>query len=368
MAKENIIFSTMARAASIPFRLFARRPFVPPKKALFLLPCCLSRVMLATPLLTVVSKSFPHAQIDWAISDEARPAIAGNPHLTELIRTGRGNLHDAKLGTLRELVQRIRDESYDTCIIPSRSSLLAWIAWQAHIPQRIGLSAGGRGFAHTLAVKAPAGDQHEAVVYLEIAHALGIDVGMGERLPMAFYPQDSARTAVTQRLIDELDWLGDRPLVLMHPGGGDGAFSVDPRKQWPLERFVLLGNEIVRRYGAQILLVGGAQDNESAQAISGMMFSRVGNWAGRVSLGEVGALAEMANLYIGNDTGPTHIAAAVGCPTIAIFGPSDPAISAPYGRDNRVIAIRSGGEKRPFSWEDGVGIDEVVTAVSKLMG
>ncbi|MCA9925365.1 MAG: glycosyltransferase family 9 protein, partial [Anaerolineales bacterium] len=334
---------------------------------LILLPCCLSRVMLATPLLAVISKSFPRAQLDWAISDEARPAIAGNPRLTELIRTGHGNLHDAKVGTLRDLVQRIREESYDTCITPSRSSLLAWIAWQAQIPQRIGLSAGGRGFAHTLPVKAPAGEQHEAVVYLEIARALGIEAGMGERLPMEFYPQDSARTAVTQRLIDELDWLGDRPLVIMHPGGGDGAFAVDPRKQWPLERFVLLGNEIVRRYGAQILLVGGPQDYDSAQAIAGMMFAPVGNWAGKVSLGEVGALAEMANLYIGNDTGPTHIAAAVGCATIAIFGPSDPAISAPYGRGDRVIAVRMGGEKRPFTWEDGVGVDGVITAVAKLM-
>ena len=142
---------------------------------------------------------------------------------------------------------------------------------------------------------------------------------------------------------------------------------MDPRKQWPLERFVLLGNEIVRRYDAQILLVGGPQDYDSAQAITGMMFSPVGNWAGTVSLGEVGALAEIANLYIGNDTGPTHIAAAVGCATVSIFGPSDPAISAPYGNSGQVLTVWDGGEKRPFSWEESITVDDVMNAVRQLL-
>lgn len=368
MVQEGFFMTAAARLAYLPFRLFARRPFAAPQKALMLLPCCLSRVMLATPLLAAISKAFPTIQIDWAVSDEARPAIAGNPRLTELIRTGHGYLLGTARGELQELVGRLREEVYDTCFIPSRSSLLAWVAWQARIPQRIGLSAGGRGFAHSLAVGFPPGEQHEAAVYLEIARAIGIDTGMGRRLPMEFYPQDSARTTVTQRLIDELDWLGDRPLVILHPGGGDGAFSVDPRKQWPLERFVLLGNEIVRRYDAQILLVGGPQDCDSAKAIAGMMFAPVGNWAGRVSLGEVGALAEMADLYIGNDTGPTHIAAAVGCPTVAIFGPSNPAISAPYGPGGRVVSVWHGEEKRPFSWEEGVTVDTVMQAVNQLLG
>jgi heptosyltransferase-2 len=367
MAEENILITTAARFLHIPFYLFARQPFVEPKKVLILLPCCLSRVMLATPLLATISNAFPKAQIDWAISDEARSAISGNPRLTELIRTGSGKIQDNTLAENRELISRLSEEAYDTCIIPSRSSILAWIAWQAGIPNRVGLRAGGRGFAHTFPVGSPAGEQHEAVVYMEIARAVGIASGMSERLPMEFYPQDSARTAVTERLIDELDWLGDRPLVIMHPGGGDGAFSVDPRKQWPLERFVLLGNEIVRKYNAQILLVGGPQDYESAQAIAGMMFSPVGNWAGTVSLGEVGALAEMASLYIGNDTGPTHIAAAVGCATISIFGPSNPSISAPYGRDGRVITVWDGGEKRPFTWEDSVTVDDVMRAVRQLL-
>ncbi|MCP5101031.1 MAG: glycosyltransferase family 9 protein, partial [Chloroflexi bacterium] len=190
--------------------------------------------MLSTPLLTLLSNAYPQARFDWAISDSSRQAIAGNPRLTELVRTCHHNIENASWQDLQDLIHRLRVEAYDTCIIPSRSSLLAWIAWQAQIPQRIGLSAGGRGFSHTLAVKYPAGEVHEAAVYLEIAKAMGLDTGVGKRIAMEYYPPDSDRTAVTQRLIDKLNWLGDRPLVVMHPGGGDGTTTTDNRKQWPL--------------------------------------------------------------------------------------------------------------------------------------
>ncbi|MCP5094139.1 MAG: glycosyltransferase family 9 protein, partial [Chloroflexi bacterium] len=180
-------------------------------------------------------------------------------------------------------------------------------------------------------------------------------------------PPDSDRTAVTQRLIDKLNWLGDRPLVVMHPGGGDGTTTTDNRKQWPLERFVLLGNHIVRKHNAQVILVGGEQDREIVTSIAGMMFAKVGNWAGQFSLGSLGALAEIADLYIGNDTGPTHIAAAVGCPTLAIFGPSDPAISGPYGHKENVTSLWRGQSEQPFSWENGISVEEATRAADNLL-
>ncbi len=367
MPQENFLIKSAARLASLPFRLFAQRPFTPPKKTVILQPCCLSQVMLTTPLLAVLSENFPQARFDWAVMDTARAAIAGNPRLTELLRIQGNNLHDMSWVALNDLIQQLRNGSYDSCFIPNRSSLLAWVAWQSNIPQRIGLSAGGRGFAHTLTVNPPTGEVHETAVYLEVANAIGLNTGVDAFLPMEFYPQDADRTAVTQRLIDELEWLGDSPLILIHPGGGDGIFPNDPRKQWPIERFVRLNNRLIREHQAQILLVGGKQDILIADAITGMMAAKTGNWAGNISLGELGALAEMANLYIGNDTGPTHIAAAVGCPTIALFGPSDPAISGPYSQTKTVINLRHEEDKRPFTWKNGVDVETAVGAATKLL-
>jgi len=370
MLRENVLTTTVARLARIPFWLLARRPFVAPQKALILQPCCLSQVMLTTPLLAALSRAFPRTRFDWAVSDWARPAVAGNPRLTELISTGPGRLDEGGWHQLRTLAGQLRQENYDTCFIPGRSAHLSLLAWQAGIPQRVGLNVGGRGFAHTVAVAPPAGEQHAAAVYLAVAAAAGIDTQTGGPPPMEFYPSDAARTAVTKRLIDELDWLGDAPLVIMHPGGGNNPVQADTRKQWPSERFVLLGNHLVRQYQARVLLVGGEADRPLAEAIAGMTSGPTANWAGRIRLGELGALAEIADLYVGNDTGPTHVAAAVGCRTLAIFGPSDPAVSAPYGNRDQVITLWhewQAAEGQPFSWNNGVTVAEAVKAADTLL-
>jgi lipopolysaccharide heptosyltransferase II len=368
MPQENMVTAVAARLASIPFRLFARRPFVPPQKALILHPCCISQVMLATPLLTVLKRAYPQARFDWAVSDWARPTIAGNPHITEFIGTGEAAVSQLSWRDVQTLIAQLRQEAYDSCFIPGRSSLLAYIAWRAGIPQRIGLNASGRGFAHTLPVTPQLGERHAAAVYLSLAKAIGVDMGQESRLPMTFYPSDGARTAVTKRLIHELDWLGDAPLIILHPGGGYGSAYEDKHKQWPVERFARLGNYLVRKYKARLLLVGSAHDRPLAADIKGMMPVQAADWTGRVTLSEIGALGEVADLYVGNDTGPTHIAAAVGCPTLAIFGPSDPAVSAPYGEEGKVVTLWKEVERgRPFTWENGVTVNEAQKAADKLL-
>lgn len=367
MPQETFLTATLARLASLPFRL-SRRPFTPPQKALILHPCCLSQVMLATPLLAVLANAYPNARFDWAVSEWARPAIAKNPRLRELIPTGDLGIGQMSQNELRQLITQFKEQAYDTCFILGRSSLLSWVAWQAGIPQRIGVASGGRGFAQTLVAPLRTGQQHATDVYLSLTEVCDIDLPPGERPPMAFYPADDDRTAVTQRLIDDLDWLGDVPLVVIHPGGGAGSVYEDPLKRWPSERVVLLINHLVRQHKARILLVGSAHDQELAGAIAGMTSARCANWAGRVTLGELGALAEMANLYVGNDTGPTHIAAAVGCPTLAIFGPSNPALSGPYApTDNRVVTLWRGGDIRPFTWQEGVTVTEAIKAADSLL-
>jgi heptosyltransferase II len=181
--RDNLLTATVARIASVPFRL-ARRGFVPPRKALILKPCCLSQALLATPLLAALAETYPNAQFDWAISDYARPAVATNIRLSELVDSGQVGLPGATLADVRDLAERLRAQEYDTVFIPSRSSVLALVAWLARIPQRVGLGAGGRGFAHTLVANAPPGEQHAAMIYLSLAHALGI----GTAGYMEFYP------------------------------------------------------------------------------------------------------------------------------------------------------------------------------------
>lgn len=336
--------------------------FTPPRKALILKPCCLSQVLLATPLLAVLSETYPQARFDWAVSDWARPAIAANPRLKELIPSGRVGLPGGRWADAHQLAHQLRQEEYDTCFIPSRSGWLALVAWLAGIPRRVGLNVGGRGLTHTIKVQPPTGQPHEATVYLSLARTLGIEREMG----IEYYPPPDDRAAVTYRLVDELNWLGDVPLVILHPGGGQNPVRPEVDKRWPPERFALLGNHLARAHQARVVLVGAADERPLAQTIAGLMSSPAVNLAGCLNLGELGALSEVADLYVGNDTGPTHVAAAVGCPTLAIFGPGDPAVSAPYATKGHVVALwRDGGT--PFSWANGVTVREAMAAADALL-
>ncbi len=361
--QDTPLLSLAARLASVPFALFGRRSFVPPQKALILKPCCLSQAMLTTPLLAALAQTYPETRFDWALHSYARPAVATNVHLSDLVDTGRLVEPDSTWDDVRAVVERLQEASYDTVFVPSASSILAWIAWRARIPQRVGLSGGGRGFSHTIAVRPPIDVQNAGARYLQLARALGIEAGA----QMEFFPRDSDRATATNLLVEEMDWTGDRPLAILHPGGGDNPARPNEHKRWPEERFALLGNHLVRKHRARVMLVGAETDTDAAKTIDGIMSGESANMAGRLSLGELGALCEVADLYVGNDTGPTHVAAAVGCATLAIFGPSDPARSAPFATKGRVIVLgRQEGE--PFeSWEGTVLPAEAMEAADLLL-
>ena len=113
------------------------------------------------------------------------------------------------------------------------------------------------------------------------------------------------------------------------------------------------------------------EERPLGKAISGLMAAEVSDLSGQLSLLEVGALCEVADLYVGNDAGPTQVAAATGCSTLAIYGPSDPAYSRPYSSKADVVTLwRDLGEvekERPFSWDIGVTAGQAVDAVDSLL-
>ena len=318
---------------------------------------------MATPLLAVLDEAYPKAQIDWGVSEWARPAVASNPRLTDLVDTGRVGLPGGGRSDARALIERLRQRKYDTCFVPARSAMLAYVAWRAGIPQRIGLNVGGRGFSHTRAVRPPKGVYHELEFYLSLVAA----IGLGAEAHMEYHPTDAERTAVMARLLDEIGWHEGKPLVLVHPAGASNPISPHENKRWPMERFAVFASRMIREREAQVILLGSEQDRPLVQEIFGVMTATVPNLAGRLSLGELGALCEIADLYVGNDAGPTHVAAAVGCPTLAIFGPSDPAVSGPLPISSEVTILRPETVPKPFSWANGPTVDEAIAAAARLL-
>ena len=200
---------------------------------------------------------------------------------------------------------------------------------------------------------------------------VGIDAAITGKVNMEFYPTARAHSTVTQRLVEEVEWLGDSPLVILHPGGGQNPAQSQPLSRWPAARFVILGNHLAAAYGARIVLVGTAADRALGDEIAGMMAAPAANYCGQLNLSELGAMCEVADLYVGCDTGSSHVAAACGCQTLVIYGPTDPAQSLPYSTMGNVHAVWRDlsdiAAERPFSWEIGVTAGKAIAAADGIL-
>lgn len=222
------------------------------------------------------------------------------------------------------LSRRLRREAYDAVIVLDRSR---WLRIAARL-SRAKLIAWARSMTPEL--------RHESEVYLDIVREIGVPT-----------PSNSPRIcplADAERLAAELLTNVPLPFAVLHPGGAQnpGVSMLD--KRWPEVGFVELTKSL-EQDGVTVLYSGGPGDVAIATQVAnqaGVPTSRV--LAGRADLGALAAVLDRAAVYVGPDTGVSHIAAAVGVPTIAIFGPTNPRRYRPLGRHVHVLAP-------PASWQ-----------------
>ena len=280
--------------------------------------CCLGDVLLTTPLLAALDAAYPEASITYATGRWAAAALANNPHVDRLLE-----LPDRwDRAAWRALVGQLRRERFDLAVIPDRSPLPALAAALAGIPRRVGLDSAGRGFALTDRVTLR-GVRHEADLALDLARALGI--APTERR-LRYRPGTAASERIAARVAE---YRGDGPLFVIHPGGGANPGVTMESKRWPPERFAAVADALVSRHGGTLVLVGATSDRETVTAMRAALRHEASDLCGALSLDELAALDALATLYLGNDAGTTHLAAACGAPVVAVFGPTDPAQYGP---------------------------------------
>ena len=215
--------------------------------------------------------------------------------------------------------------------------MLTLLPWLAGIPRRVGPDSLGRGFSLTDRVplsSSPAHLQHQAEVYLDLARALGLPIDAPR---MRFEPTAQERQSVSRP---------SRLRVALFSGGGSNPGMDLTAKRWPLARYQELARRLIQELDAQLLLIGGPgdvplnQQLQDALKVKGTQEDTIINITGKTSLGELAAQLEQCALFIGNDSSPMHLAAAVNIPVIAIFGPTSPQEYGPYPLDDpRHIAI-----------------------------
>ncbi len=344
------------------------------KRLLLIKPCCIGDVVFATPLLAALRHAYPNAHITWAVNTPIAPVLREHPHLNAVLEVG-NVANPAAPRTLLPFVRQLRAVRAEAVFVPDRSRWQGIAAFLAGIPMRVGLNSGGRGFAYThKATIQPDHVRHEADIYLDLARLL--------KLPTddlwAFVPPTVA-AAVTAEHALHAAHLKHGAFLMVHPGGGVNVGMRMLEKRWAAEHFAALAAQLAERLGAQIAVIGTASDRDAVARFKAALAQPCLDWTERFSLTETAALAVRAALYLGNDNGVGHLAAAAGAKVLMIFGPSDPRRYAPFVPPTQARSVWrpvelpkggvAGGTPPNFDWvRDGVSVAEAWEAACALLG
>jgi lipopolysaccharide heptosyltransferase II len=300
-----------------------------PRSIVVIKPCCLGDVIMTTPLLEVLQRNYPAAQITYVVGSWSKVIAEHHPAVHTVIDCGTvGIAGRYRLADYLKLAALLRKGHFDLAFVLDRSPMLTLLPWLAGVPRRVGPDSLGRGFSLTDRVpvsSTPTQLQHQAEIYLDLARALNLTIDTPH---MRFVP--TAEERATARHSSQLQ-------IAVFPGGGSNPGMELTAKRWPLERYKQLIHKLVYERDAHVLLIGGADDALLTQSLLNDLDVPEGtvlNLAGKTSFGELAAQLEACDLFIGNDSSPMHLAAAVGIPVIAIFGPTSPQEYGPYPLDD----------------------------------
>ena len=323
--------------------------------------------VMSLPALRAIRGRFPEAHI----------AVLARPGVADLCRreSFQDRVIESPAGHWSEkwrLAGRLRAARFDCAILLPNSFEAALLAWMAGIPRRIGYRRDGRGFLLTDPIRAPGPGEiprHERFYYLELLRRAGILEALPLEEPIRLDGCEQAREAGESRF----GRLGLRlPVVGVSPGATNSA-----AKRWLPERFAEAAGKLASAVGASIAVFGSPAERPLSEQVAGALLSghAVANLAGQTTLGEFIELAAACRVFLTNDSGAMHIAAALAVPTIAIFGPTDELATGPSGPLTRVL--RQPVECSPCLLREcpidhrcmnGVSVDDVCRAARDVVG
>ncbi len=278
--------------------------------------------VMCIPALWAIRRRWPEAEITVL----ARPAVAelyAGQDFANRVMSLSGNLKNPIVAERES--RRLRSERFDCAVLFQNAFSAAWLMWRAKIPQRIGYARDARGLLLTRAIAVPkAGDipPHESYYYLELLRRAGWldELPKVEQISLKV---DAGMTAQAEARICEAGARG-RTRIALAPGASYGS-----AKCWLPERFAAVADALVDEFSADVILFGTSSEIEICRQIAERMRHRPVSLAGQTKMSELPALFSRCQLFLGNDSGAMHVAAAVGLRVVAVFGSTDPEGTAP---------------------------------------
>lgn len=301
-------------------------------------------LVLSTAVFPELRRHFPKAHLAALIFAEHRAILDGNPYLDEVILYDKKKAQRGLIGNWK-FARMLAVKKFDVVIHLHATNRMHAAAWIAKIPVRIGWDRRlPQALTHVFRDTKKEGKKHEAAYNFQLLEPLGIQAPVN---PELYFPVPAAAEEKAGKILKESNLSTDRPLVLLSPG----ASCVS--KRWPAERFARLADALAFHFhgnpaAPQFAVIGSEADRPLAAKILSSVQAPVLDLCGRLGLSELGALMKKSALLISNDSGPVHIAAALGTPVISIFGRRQPGLSPerwrPLGPDSRFIWKDTGCE------------------------
>lgn len=348
-----------------------RAPPLSPQRIVFIQPCCIGDVVMATAALKAVRRAYPTAHMSWAVGSWSRPAIEGHDFIDTILDTGNSALPVYSVQDFWRFVRQLRAGNYDLAVSLVRSPLMSLAVLLSGIPTRVGIDSEGRGFGYNRRVPIePNTPRLEAQIYLDVVAGVGIDtIDCDVNVPVTPVQLAEMRQKLSNSGVSE-------NFIVINPAGGNNPGMVMDVKRWLPENFALLADRLAQTLKADVVIAAGPKDGEIIHQVTGRMKTPATIMIGALTFPEIAALAKLARVYIGNDTGLTHLAAAAGAKTVMILGPSDPARYAPFAPNATALwkptSLHIGGvaSGSPTDWNwsrDGIGVDEVYDRIIEIL-
>ena len=325
-------------------------------------------VVLSTPAIKAVRDEYPDSHIAVLVRPYARDIVDGNPYLNEVITYDKSGREKGVFGNIK-FISHLKRKRFDLAIIlhPKNSSHV--LTFLAGIPERIGYD---KKLGALLTKRIPHtkqyGLKHEMDYALDLLGYIGIKPkDKSLYMPINKLSEEKIRAVFDKNGISEKDIV-----VVIHPAASC------PSRRWGLDRFAGTADILSKRFGAKIIIIAGPEDAAFGRNVSKLMKIKPLDLSGKTSIADLASVLKRSRLLISNDSGPVHIACALGIPVISIFSRKDRGISPgrwrPVGKDCIALHRDVGCDiclahncRLGFKCLDAVRVEDVLSAAGKIL-
>jgi lipopolysaccharide heptosyltransferase II len=337
-------------------------------------------ILQITPVVRIVQEKYPDAIIDFWVSRKASVALDNNPRIHAIVDADKyGPLSINKIWSIIKCGWSLRAGNYDAAICLNAEPVSGMLAWLGKIPFRIGLINAGQkaAFLHKYIVVPPDDTASRQFHYVSLIKLLG-----GTGIISEFPPIELYWVKNDEKVVDDLLKNEKRELVAFFPGGGENIqYRPWANRKWPVEKWTSLGKSILEKYPEiTLLLFGSASDEDSIKKITKYLpAKRFLNVCGKTTLCQLGPLLKKCRVLVTNDSAPVFVAAAVGCPTVVLYGPEWPERAKPLGFEHwypvwsetvcraNCAAFPVKGVKCENECENGLEVEKVLKTICKVL-